>query len=255
MGRDDGIAIAELRSIFHLDTYLGQLLDEVAAYEAGMPRGAASHKDDVIGIKQLFLILKYATKTHRVMFGEQTTAHGVAHDGGLFVDLLHHEMVEARLLDRVEVHLQLLHVGHGFHVMNGLDVKLFAQLDAYHLLILKVDHLLSATHDRRGIGGDIILVFAYADDHGAAFTGGDEFVGVTFFHNGDGIGAHHVVQGNAHGLKQIDTLALLHVFDEVGEHLRVGRRQELKPTFFQFLAEAQIVLNDAIMDQCEIARL
>ena len=78
---------------------------------------------------------------------------------------------------------------------------------------------------------------------------------MAFLHDGDGIGAHYMVQGDAHGLKQIHMLTLLHVLDKVGEHFRVGRRKEGKTAFFQFLSKAQVVLDDAVMDQGQVARL
>ena len=123
------------------------------------------------------------------------------------------------------------------------------------LLILKVDHLLCATHDGRGVGSDVILILADADDHGAALTGGNQLVRVTFLHDSDGIGTHHVVQGDAHGLEEVDMLALLHVFNEVGEHLRVGRRLEGETTFLQFLTEAEVVFDDAVVNQGDATRL
>ena len=78
---------------------------------------------------------------------------------------------------------------------------------------------------------------------------------MAFLHDGDGIGAHHMVQGDTNGLKEVDMLALLHVLDEVGEHFRVGRRQESEATFLQFLAQAEIILNNAIVNQGNIATL
>ena len=62
-----------------------------------------------------------------------------------------------------------------------------------------------------------------------------------------------MVQSDAYGLKQVDMLALLHILNEVGEHFRVGRRQELEPTFFQFLAQTQVVFDDAVVNQGEVA--
>ena len=220
-----------------------------------MPGGSAGHEDDVVGIKKLFLILDDATQTHRVGLGVQSPAHGVAHDGGLFVDLLHHEMVEAGLLDTVEVHLQLLHVRDGFHVLDGLDMQLLAQLDAHDLLVFDVHHFLGAAHDRGGVGRDEVLAVTDADDHRAALAGGNQLVGMTFLHDGDGVCADHVVQGDADGLEEIDMLALLHILDEVGEHLRVRGGVEDESALFQLLAETQVVLDDAVVNQRDVARL
>ena len=255
MRRDHGVAVTELRCIFHLDTNSGQLLNKIATHKAGVPRGTTSHENDIVGIKQLLLILGDAAETHCVGFGVQTATHGVAHDGRLLVDFLHHEVVEASFFDAVEVHLQLLDVRYSLHILNGLNVQFLAQFDFHNLLILKVYHLLRATHDRRGIRGDVILALADADDHGTSLSGCNQLVGVIFLHDDDGIGTHHMVQGDTYRLKQIHMLAKLHVFDEVGKYFRVGRRFKSEATLFQFLAKAQIVLDDAIVNQGNVARL
>ena len=163
-------------------------------------------------------------------------------------------MVEAGLLDAIKVHLQLLDVRHSFHVLDGLDVHFLAQLDFHHLLILKVNHLLGAAHDRRGVGSDEILAVANANDHRATFTGGDELVGMTLFQDDNSIGTNHMVQCDADGLKQVDMFALLHILDEVGQHLGVGRRLEGEATFLQLLAQAHVVLDDAVVNQGDVTR-
>ena len=202
----------------------------------------------------MFLVFDDAAEAYRVLLGMQAAAHGVAHDGRLFVDFLHHEVVETGLFDAVEVHLQLLHVGDGFHVLDGLDVQFFAQFDAHNLLVFKVNHLLRAAHDGGGVRGDEILTLTDADDHRAAFAGGDEHVRMPFFDDGDGVSAHNVVQGDTHGLEKIHMLTLLHVLDKVGEHLGVGRRLELVAALLQFLSQAEVVLYNAVVDEGDVAR-
>ena len=90
--------------------------------------------------------------------------------------------------------------------------------------------------------------FTDADDHRAALAGGNQLVGMTFLHDGDGVCADHVVQGDADGLEEIDMLALLHILDEVGEHLRVRGGVEDESALFQLLAETQVVLDDAVVN-------
>ena len=216
------MAIAELGSVFHLHADFGQELNEVAAHQTGMPRGSARHKDDIVGIEQLFLVIHNATETHRVRFGVQTSAHGVAHDARLFVNLLHHEVVKASLLDGVEVHLQFLNVRDGLHVVDGLDEQVLAQLDADHLFVLDINDLLGATHNRGGIRSDEEFVVADTDDHRATLAGGDNLIGMSLLQDGDGVCAHHVVQGDTDSLQKIHLLALLHILNQVDEHLGVG---------------------------------
>ena len=185
----------------------------------------------------------------------QTATHSVAHDGGLLVDFLHHEMVEASLFDAVEVHLQFLDIRHGLHILYRLDVQFLTQLDSHNLLIFKVYHLLRTTHDRRGIRGNEILALTNADDHRTSLSGSNQLIRMVFFHDDDSVGSHHMVQGDTHGLKQIHMLAELYIFDEVSQYFGVGRRLECEATLFQFLAKAQIVFDDAIVNQGNVARL
>ena len=103
----------------------------------------------------------------------QTATHSVAHNGRLFVNFLHHKMVEAGLFDAVKVHFQFLNVWHGLHILNSLDVQFLTQFDAHNLLILKVNHLLGTSHDGRGIRSNIILAVANANDHRTSLAGGN----------------------------------------------------------------------------------
>ena len=187
-----------------------------------MPRSTTSHKNNVVGIEQLFLVLQYAAKTHCVALWMQTATHGVANDGRLLKNLLHHEMVETSLFDGIKIHFQLLDIRYGLHILNGLDVKFLAQLDTHNLLIFKINNLLGAAYDWGGIRSDVIFTVTNTNHHRASFSGSYQLVGMSLFNDSDGIGTHHMIQSDAHRLKQVDMLALLHIFNEVGEHFCVG---------------------------------
>ena len=121
------------------------------------------------------------------------------------------------------------------------------------MFVLDIHHLLGATHDGGGVGGNEILAVADTDDHGAAFTGGDDLIRVTFLNDGDGVGTNHMVEGDTDGLEEVYVLALLDVLDEVGKHLGVSRRLKGEATFLQLFAQAEVVLDDAVVDQRDLA--
>ena len=54
-----GVAIAELRRIFHLHWYASKLFYDVFTYKSGMPRCATSTYNNTFGFKNLVFIIYY----------------------------------------------------------------------------------------------------------------------------------------------------------------------------------------------------
>ena len=67
MRGDDGVAVADFGGIFHLHADFRQFFNEVTANQAGVPRGAAGHKDDVVGIEQMFLVFDDAAEAQEYL--------------------------------------------------------------------------------------------------------------------------------------------------------------------------------------------
>ena len=106
--RHNRIAIAELRSILHLDGNTTQRLDNLLADESSMPGSTASHNDDALGLKQLSTVVYQSRQGNVVTFHIDTSTHTVGQTFGLLEDFLQHEVGITTLLNLSEVDVYLL---------------------------------------------------------------------------------------------------------------------------------------------------
>ena len=78
--------------------------------------------------------------------------------------------------------------------------------------------------------------------------------------DGDAVGAFDLSQGETDGLDQplLSTTGIQRfvvLADEVGQDFRVGLRLELMSFGLKLLAEVEVILNDAVVDQGDFSRL
>ena len=127
----------------------------------------------------------------------------------------------------------------------------------YHryFAVVQVHELLRIVNDGGGVGTDEILSFANANGHGRALPCGNDAVRVAPLDNGDGVRAHHLPEGHADGLLQGALVGVLHVFDEVYQHFRVGAAPERVSVAGQGVFEHTEVFNDAVVNQRQTAAL
>ena len=85
-----------------------------------------------------------------------------------------------------------------------------------------------------------MLALADADDQRAAFTRGDDGIGMILVQQYDDVGAYHSFEGDTEGLFQSAIIVFLNVFDEVEQYFGVGIAFEVVPFFEQFGLELGI---------------
>ncbi len=260
VGIDDGITVAELRSILHFHGNLSCLLDEVLTDEGRVPAGATGADDDAAGIDELILVFDDAAEGDIVALVVQATFDAGAQGVGLLPDFLQHEVREAAFLQLVEAEAERVHLGGLVDVGEVDDVDLAAAVHVGNLLVLEVNHLLGVFHDGGGVGAQIeffltVGVGTHADDQRRAFAGANELVGMIFLKDGDDIGTNDALQGTLHGGEEVAFLSLLRVFDELHQHLGVGLGAELIALLLEHGTQGFVVLDDAVVHQREIAAL
>src|SRR5574344_1343278 len=89
---DDGIAVAELRCIFHLHGYSAKALDNLFADESGVPRCSACHNHASLGVEQLLLIVDHCTQHHVIHIHVDASTHTVGDTIRLLENLLKHKV-------------------------------------------------------------------------------------------------------------------------------------------------------------------
>ena len=107
--REHRVAVDPLARDVGLDREARPLLDDVAADDAGVVRGAA--RDDHDAAQVLDLEIGQADALEEELAVARAVADRLAHRLGLLVDLLEHERLVAALLGRLVVPVDLDHVG------------------------------------------------------------------------------------------------------------------------------------------------
>ncbi len=87
-------------------------------------------------------------------------------------------MIETAFFNSAEVHLQLLHIGGFFPVLDGLDLEVVIAAEYGHLFIVEVNHIFGVFDQGGGIGGQEKFVFANADHQGRTLAGSIHGIGV-----------------------------------------------------------------------------
>ena len=117
--------------------------------------------------------------------------------------------------------------------------------------------------DGRNVAGEEVLALAEADDQRRAAARAEQVAGQILVHQGDGVGAVHLARGTrqwpgrpAPGWRCRFGRALVEVIaDEVGQHLGVGLREETVALALEAVPEGGVVLDDAVVDQGDLAGL
>ena len=99
--------------------------------------------------------------------------------------------------------------------------------------------------DRRG---DERLVLAQADDQGALLASGHERVGVLGVHGGEGVVAAKLGEG---GADRVGEVAVVVLFDQVGDDLGVGLGGEDVALVAKLGAKLRVVLDDPVQDDVD----
>ena len=147
VGEDDGAPVAELGGVLHLDRDAGEVLDDVLAYEAGVPGGAASADDEALGPENLLAMVDDAGELDRAELGVEPSLHGVAQCARLLEYLLEHEVGEAALLDFVEAELELADDGGLLDVLEVGYLEFLSALDVGDLPLSEVHDLVGVLDD------------------------------------------------------------------------------------------------------------
>ena len=139
---------------------------------------------------------------------------------------------------------------------TGTPAK-FGELDAAarddgHLFVAEKHHVACMAENGRRVGGDEELVLAEADDDGRAVADGDDLFRVVGRDRHKREEAAHVQERLARGIFERPSGAgfLLH---QVGDDFCVGFGDECVPELLELALEVQVVLDDAVMDDDDLA--
>ena len=245
------VAVAELAGQHHLHRAAHQLFPVVLADHTHVIAGAAGDDEDAGDLPDVVLGHVQVVQHHPAV--PDAGRDGLADGLGLLHDLLEHEVRIAALLGggHVPVHLAvlLLHrhqlVVEHIHGVGGQDGD---------LAVVHISDLPGVLQHGGHVGGDIVAALAVADDEGTVLPGGDQGVGIVGTDDAQGVGALDPAQAAAHGLQHIAALVVVEL-QQLGHHLGVRIGVECDAQLLQVLLQLQIVLDNAVVDQGDLAVL
>ena len=123
--------------------------------------------------------------------------------------------------------------------------------DDRHLLVAEEHHVAGVAEDRRDVRGDEELAVAEADDDRRSVADGDDLLGIVGRNQHEREQAAHQQQRAAHGVLEAVVLHL--ALDEVRDDFGVRLGDELVALALQLLLQIEVVLDDAVVDDDDLA--
>src|ERR1039458_613322 len=181
----------------------------------------------------------------------------VADGARLLVNLLEHEVLEAALFRHDRVPGNVLHLA-----LDGLSVEI-RQLHALggddgKVTISQKENVTRVIENRRDIGSDKVFVVAQADHERRAVARGHDLVGLVDGNDGQSEHSAEFFHCPADGLFEGEVVAVASFeemfFDQMSDDFGIGFGGELVAFFDQLFLQAEIVLDDAVMYDDDLAR-
>jgi hypothetical protein len=173
----------------------------------------------------------------------------VAHRLRLLVDLLEHEVAVAALLGGHRIPGDLLGLG-GHLVAGEVGQPHAAGRDGGDLAVVQENHLPGVGEDRGDVGGHELAALAEPDHQRWPLAGGDDLLRVVGRDHGDRVDAFDLADRAPHGRLEVAVEVL---GDQVDDRLGIGLGDERMAGGGELLAQRQEVLDDAVVDDDDLA--
>ena len=172
----------------------------------------------------------------------------------MLVNLLQHEVVVPALFQRGNLQFNGLDFRGDFSVADGADGQFAVPRHRGDFLIFQVDHIFGVRHNGCGVRPHKEVVVApHADHERACLAGGHQAVWMGFVEHHNGVCAHHLLEGDTHGVRKVKACGVHDLFDEMRQHFGVGVADEGVPSVGEQLFERFVILNDAVVNHRDFA--
>ena len=120
-------------------------------------------------------------------------------------------------------------------------------LDHRHFTVFEVDDLFGRIDKGGSVAAHKELVVSKTEQQRRTQAANHHLVGLVGAHHYNGIGTHHLVEGESYGLLKVDLLLVLNVLDEVHKNLGVGIAREGVAFPHEQLLKLGVVLDDSVV--------
>ena len=181
---------------------------------------------------------------------------GVGHGGRLLGDLFEHEVLEAALLGGRQIPVDVKSAGvRGVLVAVEVGDPVAVSREDDSLVLAELDRIAGVRDERRHIGADEHLAVADPEHQRRRATSGDDHAGLVGVGEDQREVALEPAQHGQHRRGEITCGLAVPVFpgDQVDRDLGVGIAGELHAGQLELLAQGRVVLDDAVVDDGELA--
>src|SRR5215472_489800 len=253
---DNRIAIAPFAGIVDFDGHTGKRLNHKLARQSGVPAGSAGDDVDLFcraefGFRDIHLIEKDVAR------GLGDSAQRRVADGArLLVNLFEHEVLETALFRLNGIPIHVLHFSSN---RPAVEVSEFDSAGRHnsHIAIRQKEDVAGVMKNGGDVGRDEVLVVAESDDCWRAVARGDDLVGLIGRDYGECEYAGEVLHGLAHSVFQRRPMTIAgftRIFlNQVRDDLGIGVGGELVAFLRELLLQAEVVLDDAVVDNDDLA--
>ena len=182
---------------------------------------------------------------HRAVLPENRV-DGVPHRLGLFVDLLHHEVLETALLGSLLVHLHFHRALFDDVLINVVKGHIAAR-ELSDLIVSNIIDIPSIFKEGRHIGSHIGLFPVHPDDQRGILSGHIEFVRAVLEQHRQGIGAPDAHHGAGEGIHRSLFVFFQIIIDQVDGYLGVRLRVEGVSVPGKLVFQLLVIFDDAVV--------
>ena len=245
-----GIPVAILGAVVDFDRNARQLLDQELADEGGVPRGAACEDGHAVDLRQLRLRDLHLLEEHAAAVLRDAPEDRLARSRRLLEDLLEHEVLVAGLLRHDRIPQHALRGGRDRTAEEVGEAHAGAR-DDRHLFVAEEHHVARVAQDGRDVGRHEELAVAETHDDRRTVADRDDLLGVVGRDQHQREEPPHQHERAPHGV--LEPVVLHLAFNEVRNDLGVGLGDELVPLALQFELQIEVVLDDAVVDDHDLA--
>ncbi|RMM24772.1 hypothetical protein ALQ81_05582 [Pseudomonas syringae pv. pisi] len=242
------LAIAKLAGHFNLARDAGQAFKPVTRDHAGVVAGATGDDLNVAYFgEQLGSLWAECVDQHLLL--PQTTFEGALYDLGLLVNFLEHEVAVLALVGGFGAFMVLHHFALDRHSVDVPDLHAIAT-DLGDVALFQVHETVGDLTQRQLIGGQEVFTQADADNQRAAAAGGQQAVRLCGIDDRKPISTVKFFHRSFQGNRQIGGVLEL-VVQQMDDDFSVGIRCEDVTQAFQLFTQRFVILDDAVVDNCQ----
>ena len=183
-----------------------------------MPTRSARRDDDAVELEHLLPCQIQPTQLREAFVDYESAAHRVLNSLRLLEDLLEHEVIEAALLDLIEIPVDSTYaLPHALRIQIQDFVAVAGE--HAHLAVVEIDYLTRVLQNGRDVARDVELVLAKTKQQRTSFPRGDDLVGIPAREHGDAVGTLHEVKRIDH--RVLERVVIHGRFNQVSQHFRV----------------------------------